>query len=69
MVGFNPKAGHVYAQNFQSQLIVFTMEGIKLKEYKIPRAQEPKQFLPHPDGGKLLLLTGNQLYLVGLKKD
>jgi S1-C subfamily serine protease len=66
-VGFDPKHRYVYAQNFQNQLILFTTKGIKLKEYPIPRAGDVKQFLPHPDGDKLLLLAGHQLNLVGLK--
>ena len=48
-------------------LMVFTAKGIKQKEYTIPGAGEVKQFLPLPEGGKLLLLTSSHLYLVGLK--
>ena len=66
-LAFDPKGRYIYAHNFQNPLILFTTKGIKLKEYAIPGAGEVKQILPHPQGGKLLLLTGHRLHLVGLK--
>jgi serine protease Do len=56
-VGFDTKSGLVYAQNGDSQLIVYDTEGIKLKEYKLGQdAGSTRQFLVHPDGRKLLVL-------------
>jgi S1-C subfamily serine protease len=65
-VGFDPKAGLIYTQNHQFELIVFTDKGIKLKEYSL-RCGEPKQYLVHPAGRKLLLLTANKLLQVELE--
>jgi S1-C subfamily serine protease len=66
-LGFDPKQNLVFAMNFQHPMVVFTDKGIKLKEYELRDAGDTKEFLTHPDGGKLLLLTANRLYLVTLK--
>jgi hypothetical protein len=66
-LAFDPKGNTIYAHNFQNPLILLTPKGIKLKGYAIPGAGEVKQILPHPQGGKLLLLTGHRLHLVGMK--
>ena len=67
MVGFDPVGGNVFAQNSDHQLIVFTYAGIKKKEYKIDRrGTDVKQYLAHPSGNKLLLLTEQTLALVEL---
>jgi hypothetical protein len=64
VVGFDPAAGLVYAQNSDHQLIVFTQTGQLMKKYQISnRTDEVKQFLAHPKGRKLLLLA-RSLYLV-----
>jgi hypothetical protein len=67
--GFDTKAGLVYAQNYDSSLIVFTANGIKLKEYKFGRGgRDVRQFLVHPDGGKLIVHAGEALYFVEVPK-
>ena len=45
------------------------MDGVKKKEYKIlPGLQHQVQYLAHPDGKKLLLLTNEKLLVVELPK-
>jgi DNA-binding beta-propeller fold protein YncE len=66
-VGFDPKGGYVYAQNHQHQLIIFNPAGIKLKEQKLGQSSDVKQFLVHPEGRKLLVLTDDKLYSVQVK--
>jgi hypothetical protein len=57
-VGFDPKSGLLYAQNGQSQLIVFNADGTKLKEYTLGKGGmgSTRQFLVHTDGRKMLVL-------------
>jgi predicted Zn finger-like uncharacterized protein len=66
-VGFDPKAGLIYAQNFGNQLIVFDPSGNKLKEFKLGPGGDVKQFQVHPEGRKLLVLTGAKLYYVQVR--
>jgi predicted Zn finger-like uncharacterized protein len=68
-VGFDPKKGYIYTQNMRNPLVLFTSNGIKQKEYAIPGASDVKQILPHPQGGRLLLLTSTRLFVVGLGPD
>jgi S1-C subfamily serine protease len=64
-VGFDPKAGRIFGQNFDTTLMVFNEAGIKRKVYQFgSRGDEVKQFSTHPDGGKLLLLTGSKLFWI-----
>ncbi len=69
-LGLDTKAGLIYAQNAESSLIVFGMGGVKGKSYKLagPRGRDdsPRQFAVHPDGGKLLALSGSSLRFVEL---
>jgi S1-C subfamily serine protease len=65
-VGFDPKAGLVYGQNLDHQLIVFGGAGVKLKEYQLNNGREVRQFLVHPAGRKLLVLTDAKLSYVEL---
>jgi predicted Zn finger-like uncharacterized protein len=68
-VGFDPKAGLVYAQGDKT-FMVFTTTGIKQKEVDLTsRGDEPRQFLAHPDGHKLFVLTGSKMYWVQLNRD
>jgi hypothetical protein len=70
-VGFDPDAKLVYAQNADSPLIVFGPTGIKKKAFGFGPGERPvsvRQFLPHPDGGKLLVLTDKRLVWVELPK-
>ncbi len=64
-VGFDAKAGLVYTQNHEFELIVFTDKGLKLKEYRLS-CGEPRQYLVHPAGRRLLLLAGAKLLDVEL---
>ncbi len=56
-VGFDTKAGLIFAQNYQDQLILLDRDGSKLKSYQLGERGEPYQFLPHPDGWKLLVFV------------
>ncbi|HEY1379944.1 MAG TPA: serine protease [Gemmataceae bacterium] len=60
-VGYDLPSGLLYGQNHESQLIVFTAKGIKLKEHNLLGGRGAggfvKQFLVHPDGRKLLVLA------------
>jgi hypothetical protein len=53
-------------------LIVFDKEGKKLREHNLPGpdrlANEPRQFLVHPDGNKLLIRGERDLFWVELKE-
>ncbi len=66
-VGFDPKVGLVYAQNFQNSLLIFNATGVKLKEWKVGEGGT-KQFLVHPEGRRVLVFTDNQICLVDLPK-
>jgi S1-C subfamily serine protease len=65
-VGFDPKAGLIYGQNFEKSLIVFRDTGAKQKDYDIG-VHDVRQILAHPDGRKLLVL-GDKLCFVELPK-
>lgn len=58
-VGFDTKSGLIYGQNHEHQLIVMDAEGILLKSHVLGKSghQQVAQFLPHPDGRKLVVLT------------
>jgi hypothetical protein len=68
VVGFDPKAGLMYGQNFRQQLLIFNLNGVKQKEYEFGDRLEVKQYLAHPEGRKLLLLTSDKLFYVELPK-
>jgi hypothetical protein len=64
VMGFDSVNDLVFAQNHEQQLLVFA-RGEKLAEFTVsPGQEEPKQFVPHPQGGKLLVLTDKTLLLV-----
>lgn len=67
-LGFDMKAGLIYAQNFEYPLIVFLPSGLKQKEYKLGPAagRSTNQFLAHPEGRKLFLLTDRRFSFVEL---
>ena len=68
LVGFDPAAKLVYAQNHDTQLIVFTNTAIRKADYKLTTLErlssEPSQFVPHPDGKKLLVEMAGSLMFV-----
>jgi WD40 repeat protein len=57
VVGFDPKAGLVFTQNFSNHLLVYSYAGLKQREMSFHRAnrEEPQQYLAHPAGKKLLV--------------
>jgi hypothetical protein len=65
---FDRQAGLVYAENHERCLITFTPKGLKEKEYQIEGSGEPRQFLVHPQGKKLLILSEPGLFWVELAK-
>lgn len=67
-VGFDPVGKKIYTANFKTQLIVTNMGGVKKAEYKIGK-EEPSQFLPHPDGNKVLLIGKGEVTFVELPKE
>jgi DNA-binding beta-propeller fold protein YncE/DNA-directed RNA polymerase subunit RPC12/RpoP len=69
VVGFDSAAGLVFAQNADKQLIVYTSTGIKLKEYELTDVpqDEPRQFVAHPKGKRLLVQLGRSVLLVELE--
>jgi hypothetical protein len=64
-VGWDPAGGLIYTGNTGKTLLVFDLAGIKKKEYTIDKGMQ-RQYLAHPAGKKLLLLTLDKLYFVEL---
>lgn len=56
-IGFDTKAGLIFAQSFQDQLIILDRDGSKLKSHRLGEGGEPYQFLPHPDGWMVLVFV------------
>ncbi|HYT90085.1 MAG TPA: hypothetical protein VEL76_15365 [Gemmataceae bacterium] len=71
VVGFDPAGGLVYTQNAETQLLVYSITAIKRGEYNLTgrdaRADGSRQFVPHPRGKRLLVLTGKRLLFVELE--
>jgi WD40 repeat protein len=67
-VAFDPVGGWILSDNRDTPLILSTPAGVKKKDYKFPGTDrvEVQQFLPHPEGGKVLVLTESKLYLAEL---
>lgn len=65
-VGFDPAGKLVYSQNHEYPLITFGETGIKKKEYKMDQGRDVLQYLVHPDGRKLLLLSDKNLSWIEL---
>ena len=66
-IGFDLKAGSIYAQNHESPLIVFNTGGVRGKSYKLAgrgRDDSTEYFAIHPDGGKFLALSNSSLRFV-----
>ena len=58
-VGFDMRAGLIYTQGGGKDLIIFDMQGNRLKDFMLGGG--PRQFLVHPDGRKFLVLTDKVL--------
>ena len=60
-VGFDFKSGLIYTQNNQSPFIIYDAKGSKLKETPLEKGRvggpQPRQFLVHPKGRQVLVLT------------
>jgi S1-C subfamily serine protease len=67
-VAFDPKSGLIYAQNHEKQLIVFDPLGVRIKDFILGPSGQVRQFLVHPEGRKLLVLTERKLYFVQVKE-
>jgi WD40 repeat protein len=53
---------NVYLDNYDYQIMVFTPKGLKQQNYALTEnSDDVRQFLVHPDGGKLLVLTESAL--------
>jgi hypothetical protein len=68
-VGFDPRTGNLYTHNHAKQLMVFTAGGVLQKEYALEQnGLRLHQFLVHPAGERLLVLTSSQLLFVSLRE-
>lgn len=59
-VGFDLQSGLLYAQNHDTQLLIFDTKGEKLKELRLDPGKDfasPRQYLVHPEGRKLVVMT------------
>jgi DNA-binding beta-propeller fold protein YncE len=67
LAAFDPVDKVMFTQNHDKQLMVFTMDGKKLKEFNLPTGGDPKQFVPHPKGKKLLVVLERAVLFVDLE--
>jgi predicted Zn finger-like uncharacterized protein len=71
-VGFDPKDGQIFASTFGRHLLVFGRDGQKRADYAFPAfglTDDPRQFLAHPSGDKLVIRYSSRLVVVMLKDD
>jgi hypothetical protein len=74
-IGFDPKADCIYTQNYDKpgnacQLVVFTYDGVKKKEFKWGEVDEiVYQYLVHPDGRRVIVLSNHGVYAVELPNE
>jgi hypothetical protein len=61
-VGFDPAAGALYGQDQDNQLITCDARGVPRRRYSLENAGAVKQFLVHPEGRRLLILTDAGLF-------
>lgn len=54
-MGFDIKAGHIYTQDGGQEFAIYTLTGVKKKEYKVGFGCV-RQFLVHPGGNHVILL-------------
>jgi predicted Zn finger-like uncharacterized protein len=68
-VGFDPKNGVAFAQNFDKALLVYTFTGIKRSEHAIPgvRGGDVREFSVPPQGFEVLLRTNDRVIHAKLK--
>jgi hypothetical protein len=67
-LAFDVPARQIYAQNNLKQLIVFSPDGTKIKDYMLAKTKDAEalKFLVHPSGHSLMLLAGGSLQWVTL---
>lgn len=70
-VGFDLKAGCVYACDYQHDVMVFTLHGVEKAEYLVGTpasvrtwTEGVRQYLVHPGGKKFVMLKNDAAYLV-----
>jgi len=71
-VGFDPAAGAVVSHNNEKQIMLFSEAGVRTQEENLPGdrlAVAPRQFLPHPTGGRMLVRTENAVFGVEFAKE
>ncbi|OWK43875.1 hypothetical protein FRUB_03474 [Fimbriiglobus ruber] len=78
-VGFDLNGGRIFTQNYGHELLVFSLAGVKKKEYRfdlkpeaIPGHEKAAgsvwQYLVHPDGNKIVMLTSDTGYYVDVPR-
>ena len=68
-IALDKASKNVYLNNFDDQLMIFTPKGLKQQGYILADdSGEVRQFLVHPAGGKLLVLTESVLMSVEIPR-
>lgn len=62
-VGLDSVTGLAFGQNFDTTLLIYNLNGLELKAIRL-KGHGTYQLAPSPTGGKLLMLTGESLFLV-----
>ena len=65
-LGFDQTAGLLYAQNHDNELLTINGNGSVRKAYDLSRNGNSHDFLVHPDGNQLVVLTGGEVIVVNL---
>jgi hypothetical protein len=72
VVGFDPTSATVVSHNNDKQIMLFSETGVRTQEENLPGdrlAVTPRQFLPHPAGGRMLVRTENAIFGVEFAKE
>ena len=63
VLAFDPRFKLIYTQNSGTELLVYNHAGAKLAEYTFgAKNAQTRAYAVHPEGGRLLVLTGNELF-------
>ncbi len=65
-LAFDKAAAQIYTNNNQQQLLVFTTQGAKGKEYRFTKEGQTRQLVAFPDGFQVLVMTDEDLFWVSL---
>lgn len=69
-IQIDPVSGKIYMENSEKHLIIFDDKGVRLKDYQLShRHDHVKQILVHPTGGRMLILTDENLLFVDLLQE